>query len=319
MRQIFAPLCARLMETLFRDKGTRTYGLIRAANAGMQGLPFCIYNDCYDFSQYMTGLASSGFSGTLWCPEMRSARTAEEWVRRFQMGILSPMMQLNGWSSGAKPWLFPEALDHIRSALRMRYELIPYLYTAFAAYRFEGIPPFRPLCMDYSGFEGRTKAGTLDDTENPYEDASLAELIDQYLAGPDLMAAPAFPGSSSRQVVFPPGPWYDYYSGQRIEGGRTLEIDCPLERLPVFVRGGAEGGGLVPTLVGGRLVVRCYGDRGAGAFYDDDGESYAHERGAYYRGELSFVREGKALRGALTPRHEGYKTPHAPEFRLIGG
>jgi alpha-D-xyloside xylohydrolase len=316
MRQIFAPMAARLVENLYRDAGKRTYGLIRAANAGMQGLPFCIYNDCYDFSQYMTGLASSGFSGALWCPEMRDADSAEEWVRRFQMGIVSPMMMLNGWANNAKPWLFPEVLDLIRDAIKLRYELMPYLYTAFASYKFTGRPPFRALCMDFSGFEGKAVRGKLDATDNPYETAILSEITNQYMAGTNLMAAPAFTGQKSRDVIFPPGKWYDYYTGKMIEGGRTLTIACPLDKLPLFVRGG-EGYGMVPTLVDGTLIVRCYGDSGQYELYDDDGESYGYERGEQYRALLRFKREHNAASGTVTPIQEGFKPQYAIRFTLI--
>jgi alpha-D-xyloside xylohydrolase len=314
MRQIFAPLTARLIEGLYREAGKRSYGLIRAANAGMQGLPYCIYNDCYDFSQYMTGLVSCGFSGALWCPEMRDAKTAEEWVRRFQMGILSPMMMLNGWANSAKPWLFPEVTEIIRKTIRMRYELIPYLYTAFAAYRFNGIPPFRPLCMDFSGMIS-TEAGTLDSTANPYEITALSEITDQYMAGSCLMAAPAVPGQKTRPVLFPPGVWYDYYTGESIEGGQTITVDCPLETLPLFVRGG-ENYGMIPTFAEEKLIIRCYGNSGSGDFYDDDGESYGYEQGAYYRAALQFTRKQGAVSGTITPLREGFKPPYEPVFRL---
>jgi alpha-D-xyloside xylohydrolase len=312
MRQIFAPMAARLIDKLYRDTGKRSYGLIRAANAGMQSIPLCIYNDCYDFSQYMTGLASSGFAGTLWCPEMRTAKTAEEWIRRFQMAILAPMMQLNGWDSGSKPWLFPEALDPIRDAVTLRSTLLPYLYTAFADYRFTGMPPFRPLCMDFAGVQERRERGARDGTETPYEEDLLLEITDQYLCGAALMAAPAFTGQRQRKVVLPPGVWYDYYSGTAFPGGQSITVDCPLERLPLFVRGA-----VIPTLLGGKLVVRCYGDAGSGEWYDDDGETYAYEQGAYYRAALSFTRDKDQALGTVKPLHEGYKPAYEITFILI--
>jgi alpha-D-xyloside xylohydrolase len=302
MRQIFASRAAWLLEGLYRESGQRSYGLIRAANAGMQPLPYCIYNDCYEFSQYMTGLVSCGFSGALWCPEIRDAKTAEEWVRRFQMAVLSPMMMLNGWANSAKPWLFPEVLDLIRRAILLRYELLPYLYTSFAAYRFRGIPPFRALCMDFPALTGESGGqaakGSLDHTDNPYEIAAMSEIVDQYMAGESLMVAPAFAGQTSRAVVFPPGPWYDYYTGEKIEGGRIVTVDCPLDKLPVFVRGGKDHS-LIPVISEGRLIARCYGKEGRFELYDDDGETYKYEQGEYCRAVLRFSRKNDVPEGTV--------------------
>jgi alpha-D-xyloside xylohydrolase len=316
MRQILAPLFARLTKELYREKGIRTYGLIRAANAGMQPLPYCIYNDCYDFSQYMTGLVSCGFSGALWCPEMRDARSAEEWVRRFQMAVLSPMMMLNGWANSAQPWLFPEVLALIRKAILLRYELLPYLYTAFAAYRFRGIPPFRALCMDFSSFGAYTSKGILDGTDNPYKTDSIKEITDQYMAGESLMVAPAFTRQTRRAVIFPRGVWFDYYTGERIEGGRTITVDCPLEKLPLFVRGGKDHS-LIPLISEGRLTARCYGEEGSFELYDDDGETYKYEEGEQYRAILRFVSGDKGVEGMVEPLSGGFDS--AAKGFLKGG
>jgi alpha-D-xyloside xylohydrolase len=231
---------------------------------------------------------------------MRDAKNAEEWVRRFQMAILSPMMMLNGWASSAQPWLFPEVLDLIRKAILFRYELLPYLYTTFAAYRFRGIPPFRALCMDFSGF-GAHASG---------------EITDQYMAGESLMVAPAFTGQTKRTVIFPPGHWFDYYTGEKIEGGRTITVDCPLEKLPLFVRGGKDHG-LIPTISEGRLTARCYGDEGSFELYDDDGETYNYEEGEQYRAILRFTGSDKGVEGTVEPLADGFDS--AAKGFLKGG
>jgi alpha-glucosidase (family GH31 glycosyl hydrolase) len=70
-------------------------------------------------------------------------------------------------------------------------------------------------------------------------------------------------------------------------------------------------------MVNGVLVARCYGQSGSGDFYDDDGESYAYEQGAYYRAKLRFKREGNKAVGAATPIHDGYQMPYRIEFVLI--
>jgi alpha-D-xyloside xylohydrolase len=316
MRQVYAALFARALDGLYRSTNRRTYGLIRAANAGMSSFPYCIYNDCYDFRQYMTGLASTGFTGALWCPEIRGVKSAEEYVRRFQIGCVSPMLMINSWAERVTPWSFPEVENIIRDVIKLRELLLPYLYTAFADYRFGGLPPFRALCMDFSGASATSQAGVLDSTDNPYALGKMAEIVDQYMAGRSLMVAPVFTGNTRRDVFLPEGEWYDFYSGEALGGGKTISIDCPLEKLPLFVRGG-EKGGVIPTMVDGTVSVLCYGEKGSGSFYDDDGLTYDFESGTYYRAALSFVKKGGAVEGTVTVEHDGYR-PVPFDFMPIG-
>src|SRR5215211_1532158 len=67
----------------FHQKNQRTYGLVRASNAGGVSMPYVIYNDYYNHEDFITALINSGFAGVLWTPEVRASKTAEEWLRRF--------------------------------------------------------------------------------------------------------------------------------------------------------------------------------------------------------------------------------------------
>ena len=131
---------------------------------------------------------------------------------------------LNGWANGAKPWKFPQVESIVRDTINFRRQLLPYLYHAFYVYHKEGIPPFRPLVLDWSDCSGRkiTGSDTLDDTKNPYEMTRLADVVDQYMIGDCLMAAPMFPGKTQREVLMPPGCWFDYYTGEKMPSGRVL-------------------------------------------------------------------------------------------------
>lgn len=295
IRNVYGVRLQRMLNEMFNDQGERTYGLVRATNAGASALPFCLYNDCYDFTQFLTGLATAGFSGVLWVPEVRDAAGAEEWVRRFQLSALSPMLMLNAWASGAKPWKFPEVEAIIADIIRFRHALLPYLYNAFSLYHREGVPPFRPLVMDYASMRGgeKTESGKLDDTNNPYEQRDIAEVVDQFLIGEYLMAAPMMPGQKERDLVLPPGQWYDFHTGEAMNGP-AVRYACPLERIPLFVR----EGGMIPLLQpDGSLLVRCYGERGACTLYDDDGETMNYELGQYALLQLSFVRTAHDVEG----------------------
>lgn len=305
IRNIFGVQLQRLLAGLFHRRGERTYGLVRASNAGASSLPFCIYNDCYDFSQFLTGLATAGFCGVLWVPEVRDAATPEEWVRRFQLSALSPMLMLNAWASGTKPWKFPEVETIIADTIRLRRALLPYLYTAFYTYRTTGIPPFRPLVMDYTALRGTEKEGSnrLDDTENPYEQSDIADVVDQFLIGDALMAAPMLPEQSERDVLLPPGNWYDFHTGALFTGTR-IRYTCPLERTPLFVR----EGGMIPLLQpDGSLHIRCFGAHGSFTLYDDDGETTAYEKGCCALLHLSFVRDEQRVQGEYTVESHGWQ------------
>ena len=86
--------------------------------------------------------------------------------------------------------MFPEVEHLIRAAVELRAKLMPYLYSAFAKYHFEGIPPYRSLFMDYGMFlsEKPQANGALDDTANPYQEVSGMDIKDQFLVGESLMA-----------------------------------------------------------------------------------------------------------------------------------
>jgi alpha-D-xyloside xylohydrolase len=295
VRNTLGILAQKNIYNAFRKENKRTYGLVRASAAGSAMMPFCIYNDCYSFEQYLTGLASSSLTGCLWVPEVRDAQTPEEWVRRFQMCVFSPMLMLNAWANGVKPWKFKEVEDTVRETVRFRKSLLPYLYNAFYTYAEKGIPPFRAMCLDFSGTGSQKRSG-LDHTESPYETLRLFDTYDQYMAGDSIMVCPMRPGEKTRKISLPAGEWYDWYTGEYAGSGEMLQIECPLEKIPLYVKGGA----MIPTVEkDGSLTVRCYGNSGSGFLYDDDGESFDFENGKYAYCEMSFIKENGAVTGKI--------------------
>lgn len=184
-----------------------------------------IYSDHYSHKGYVTALANSSLSGVLWTPEIRSAKTAEEWVRRFQTVCFSPLMMLNAWSSGKKPWSFPEVTDMVRDNIRLREQLLPYIYTAFYNYKEKGIPPFRAMVLE-DGYTSQEKltGGKLDDSKNPYAEKKRIEVTDQYMMGPSILVAPVFTGQTEREIVLPQGNWFDFYTGNIWATGRPLQF-----------------------------------------------------------------------------------------------
>lgn len=211
MRQMYGLMFQKMTTELFRSKNRRTYGLVRASNAAASSMPYVLYSDLYDHKQFIRGICSASFSGLLWTPEVRRARNAEDWVRRMQTVIFSPLAMLNAWGDGTKPWSFPEVEDTVRHYIKLRMRLLPYLYTAFAAYREIGIPPFRamPFVMspaEIAAAEARANElaeQTLNTTDGAYGKKKVREWDDQYMVGDALLVAPLVEGESEREVLLP--------------------------------------------------------------------------------------------------------------------
>jgi alpha-glucosidase (family GH31 glycosyl hydrolase) len=288
IRQTYGLQFQKISADWFREKNVRTYGLTRASNAGASSMPYVIYNDYYNHKDFITALCNSSFIGVLWTPEARSSKTSEEWLRRMQSVCFSPMAMLNAWADGTKPWTFPEVADQVKEVMQLRMQLLPYLYTTFAQYRYEGKPPVRAMNItDGFSFEGKVTGGDLHSSENPYAIAVRSDIKDQYMLGDFLLVAPFFAGDRSRKVVLPQGKWYDFYTGKLVGEGETIEVAQPtLDRIPLFVK----DGGIIPMIPPVLhtplkddqlpLTVRYYGSaENSWDLYDDDGETFDFEKG----------------------------------------
>jgi alpha-D-xyloside xylohydrolase len=286
MRQAYGLLMQDLIfKSLFKARNQRTYGLVRASNGAASGYPFALYSDAYDLKEYITGMSAAGFAGVLWAPEIRSARDERDWIDRMQLVAFSALAQLNAWASGATPWHVESATAIVRETLELRMRLLPYLYSAFAAYHFEGVPPVRPMA---------------------FEDAALGHVDDQFMFGPSILVAPFYGRSGwSREILLPAGRWYDFHTGAFVGAGGRLLFRSDSGRLPLLVREGA----VIPMLkepvantglaYGRALEVRHYGNSpGSMELFEDDGTTFDYERGRYRLRRLS-VEAGEDGRPSL--------------------
>lgn len=316
MRQTYGLWVQRTTADLYKKRNQRTYGLVRASNGGACALPYVLYNDYYSHQDFITALVNSGFCGVLWTPEVRNSKSAEEWLRRFQSVVFSPMAMINAWSSGTKPWTFPEVAEQIKEYALLRMRMMPYWYTEFARYHFDGIPPFRAINLepDFNpehGSSNELKSKNLED--NPYLEATSKEIKDQYMAGEYLLVAPMFTGQKKRTVILPQGDWYDFYTGKYVGNGEKITVTPGLERIPVFVKDGA----IIPfmdTMLHApksgqkfNLEIRHYGKaNGNYRLYDDDGETFNYEKGEYSWREITVKRDKKGrLQGSISKTEKG--------------
>jgi len=328
-RQTYCVLAMKMTDDLYRQRNERTFGLVRANNAGGNNLPYVIYNDYYSHPDFITALINSSFCGVLWTPEVRSSNSSEEWLRRFQSNIFSPMAMINAWSSGTKPWSFEDVSEQVKFYANLRMELLPYFYTEFAKYHFEGTPPFRAMALEPgfrhdNGMEVRSQS--LED--NPYLEAVSRECKDQYMAGEYLLVAPMFAEQTSRnagqvsrnttepgsrKVLLPKGKWYDFYTGEYVGEGQEITVTPGLDRIPVFVK----DGGVIPMMEARlrapakgekiNIEVRHYGEKPARyMLYDDDGETFDYEKGDYSWREIIIAKNKKGQwEGAISKAGKG--------------
>ncbi|MEN6451893.1 MAG: TIM-barrel domain-containing protein [Thermoguttaceae bacterium] len=313
MHLLFGPLYQRTIAGIYRERNQRTLGLVRASGPLAAPLPFALYSDAYDHRDYVRAIATSGFAGVLWCPEIREAGSPEELYRRLETGVFSAVTQINCWYLKNPPWMqvdkdlnnagkfrkdWPEVEGVCRKVLQLRMRLLPYLYSAYADYRETGLPPTRALVMDFP------------------EDEAARTIDDQYMFGRSLMVAPLWTGQKKRQVYLPQGDWYDFWTNERLAGGRKIEVEKPLDQIPVFVRANtllplAEPVDFVTPQTRFDLSVRVFGSKPEEfTLVEDDGVSLDFEKGGQNRITLGW----DGHRGAQTMTG-GYRGPS--RYRII--
>lgn len=271
-----------MFEGIFRRRNQRHFDLVRASHALASPMPFVLYSDLYAHGDFIRGMVTAGFSGLLWSPEVREGRTSEDLIRRIQAVMLAPCALINGWYMNNFPWLCRGVNEllaeeegrrmerYVRDAMKLRIQLLPYVYTAFAVYHNEGIPPFRALAMDWPDDE---IAGNCDD---------------EFMIGDAILAAPFVSGAPERRVYLPEGAWMGFSDKREYAGPVTFLADNDLANIPLFVKKGAviPLASPVPFIRDGEPLPvhgESFGEECAGILYDDDGLTYDYlkEPGAF--------------------------------------
>ncbi len=202
------------MQTMLQALGEKpTLSEVRNAGALSASYPFVLYSDLYDHRDFIRGCATAGFSGVLWTPEVRDARSAEEFVRRLQSNVFSVQCLINAWYCPEAPWKDHGCLDKVRELLELRETLKPMLKAAFDKYEKTGIPPVRALVSDYTC------------------DAETYSIDDEYIFCDKLIVAPIAAGSNSRRVYLPVGQWRNYLTGESVNAG-WFEVET--DSIPVY-------------------------------------------------------------------------------------
>jgi alpha-glucosidase len=245
-----------------------------------------------------TGHDVGGFYGPKPEPEL--------FIRWIQNGIFHPRFCIHSYNTDGtvnEPWMYPDLLPVARDLFRFRYRLIPYLYTLFFEAAQTGHPIIRPMVYAF-----------------PHDPRCHHESFD-FMLGPNLLVASVLEaGARTRSVYLPGGTtWCDFYTGAWYDGGQTVELDAPLERIPLLV----PAGGMIPMSQAMRYVGEQPDDRrevyvfphpqtGRGAFtlIEDDGISLGYQRGEYTEVHLEVNAQPDQIALAVTMPRLNYPLPY---------
>lgn len=284
-----------------------------AINTGLSGIPYW-------------GTDIGGFVPT---PEF----TAELYVRWFQFGAFCPLFRCHGRAWKLRlPWGWntgdpgPTEIEHYTGAaipdssqlhdsrvepicrkyLELRYRLLPYLYSTVHECTTTSIPIMRALWLHFP------------------DDPQAVSCADEYLWGRSVLVAPVVEkGATSRHVYLPAGDWHDFWSGERIKGGREITKAVDLEMMPLYVRAGS----ILPMgpvkqftseKVDAPLSLSIYpGADGSFLLYEDDGSSFNYRRGEWMGLQVAWNESQQNLQLTLSPESRMLaSTPRNIEVRL---
>ena len=281
MHMAIGSMYQNLINNIYQRENLRTYSEVRSSGALAAALPFVLYSDLYNHKQFIRGIVNAGFSGLLWCPEVRDCTNGDDLLRRIQTIIFSNQALVNGWRIPSPPWkqtdikknLAGEEMltaeyytEEVRKLFELRMSLLPYLYSAYMEYYRSGKPPIRALVMDYP------------------EDKTVRLIDDQYLFGDSMLVCPLVYEEGTRKSVYlPHGTWHNYFTEDVLEGGAFYELSCEYNEMLVFVKTGT----LIPvakpvTFVDENTIfevtAKLFGNQEASfTLYEDDFETYQFE------------------------------------------
>ncbi|WP_258191471.1 TIM-barrel domain-containing protein [Sphingomonas sp. PP-CE-3G-477] len=210
----------------------------------------------------------------------------ELFTRWFAYNSFTPTLRIHGQRPATAIWEYGAAAEPVLAGfLKLRYSLIPYIYSlGYQTYK-TGAPFMRALFMDFPN------------------DPAVATIGDEYMFGPAFLVAPVTEqGATARKVYLPAGSeWYDYWTDQRYAGGQTIVAAAPIDRIPLFVRAGSivPMGVQVPSTATKQALemIKVYPGRDASfTLYDDDGVTNGYKKG----GGSSAVLRWNDASGTLT-------------------
>jgi alpha-D-xyloside xylohydrolase len=193
----------------------------------------------------------------------------ELYLRWFQFGVFCPIFRSHGHRPHNEIWSYPDVESSLIAYDNLRYRMMPYIYSLAWKVSSDDYTIQRPLVMDFK------------------DDPLTWNIGDQFMFGPALLVSPVTEAKATERRVYLPKDttWYDFWSGQKIQGGAHVQAAAPLDRIPLYVRAGS----ILPLgppeqyageKVNGPIELRIYtGANGAFNLYQDEGDNYNYEKG----------------------------------------
>jgi alpha-D-xyloside xylohydrolase len=270
------------------NPGKRVFLLTRSAFLGQQRVGATVwsgdvYGTYWGFNhQVAAGLnfALSGYPywttdiGGYWPPHndpIADPAYQELYARWFEFGTFCPIFRTHGHRPQNEIWSYDKVEPILVSYDKLRYRLMPYIYSLAWKVSSEDYTIQRPLVMDW-----RTDRNTWN-------------IGDEFMFGPAILVNPVLKADATRREVYLPAApvWYDFWTGESVKGGQEIEASAPLDRMPLFVRAGS----IVPMgpeieyatqAPAGTIEIRIYrGADGSFDLYEDAGDGYGYEQGQH--------------------------------------
>ena len=295
-------MCKSTYAALKEQTGKRPFVITRACYAGTQKYSTVWTGDnqslWHHIQMVIPQLCNLGMSGFSFCGTdvggFGADCTPELLCRWIQAACFSPLFR-NHSAKGTKrqePWQFgKEVIDINRKYIELRYRFLPYIYDLFYEGEKTGLPVMRPLVLHYPN------------------DPEVRNLNSEFLVGEQLLVAPVLEqGATKRMIYLPEGTWYDFWTGEKVEGKQYILRDAPIDVCPMYVKAGS----IIPTYE----VVQYVGEKpyhklqllitpGAGSYvhFQDNGEDFSYKNGVYNLYQFKTDDAGELTTEML---HEGY-------------
>jgi alpha-D-xyloside xylohydrolase len=224
----------------------------------------------------------------------------ELYVRWLEYGTFLPMFRSHGTDTPREIWNFGKKgepfYDAIEKFIRLRYHLMPYIYSLAGSVHLENQTILRSLLFDFAA------------------DPNVKDISDEFMFGPSLLVCPVtepmyyekestpLDREKTRSCYLPAGTdWFDYWTGERYAGGQNITAAAPIDQIPLFIKAGsilptAEGLSYADQAAKAPLTLEVYpGADGSFVLYEDEGDNYHYEDGAYSRIVMAWDDTKKSL------------------------
>lgn len=281
----------------------------REGYAGIQRYPYIFAGDWPSRWQYFAPIIKAGLNIGLsgvgyWAHCMggfEQRPSPELYMRWTQFGLLSSVAMLFGMDHPGyhEPWNYgKKALKNFRKYDKLRYRLMPYIYTAAHENHVSGMPLMRPLVLEYQ------------------HDVNTYHISNEYLFGPDMLICPVTTkGANSRVVYLPKGTWYNYWTGQKFEGKQHITVPSPLTQMPIFIKAGAIIPMQKPMKYVGQqpvdtLKLDVYPDSSSTySLYNDGGKGTAYQKGIFATTKIESSRDNGGTQITINAPQGQYNVP----------